>query len=1077
MPLRRDLHKVMVIGSGPIIIGQAAEFDYAGTQACKVLKEEQMEVVLINSNPATIMTDTNIADRVYIEPLTADFVAKVIAAERPQGLLATLGGQVGLNLALQLSQQKILEKYDVELLGTPLPAIEKAEDRELFKATMAAINEPVPESKIVFNVEAALQLAEQIGYPVIVRPAYTMGGSGGGTAYNPRQLTEIATRGLRYSIINQLLIERSVGGWKEIEFEVMRDANDNCIIICSMENFDPVGIHTGDSIVVAPAQTLSDYDFQMLRNASIRIIRALGIAGGCNIQFALNPHSREYFVIEVNPRVSRSSALASKATGYPIARVTTKIAIGYNLDEIKNQVTGTTYAGFEPSIDYVVLKIPRWPFDKFTVSNRLLGTQMKATGEVMAIERTFESALMKAVRSLDLGVIGFRTKMFSHLSDQELIEKMKTAEDERLFMVAEGIRRGIAIEVIAAATWIDRFFVEKIKRIVDVEAEWRAAAASFRTSQDIPRDLLYRAKRMGFADAELAVLSGLTEQTIRERRSELQIRPVYKLVDTCAAEFDAQTPYYYSTYEKENEVIPGNKQKIVVLGGGPIRIGQGIEFDYCAVHAVWALREAGIEAIIINNNPETVSTDFDTSDRLYFEPLVPEDVIHILEQEQPEGVLVQFGGQTALNLAKPLAAAGFNILGTAVEDIDRAEDRDRFDRLLTSLNIPKPAGGSAVSVEQALAIAERIGFPVVVRPSYVLGGRAMEIIYEADDLKTYTATAVLVNPQYPILVDRYLPGKEVEVDGICDGETVLIPGIMEHIERAGVHSGDSIAVYPHFSLEPRDIEKVVEYTTKLGIALNVKGLINIQFVIHEGEVYVLEVNPRASRTVPFMSKITGIPIVKLATSILLGRSLRQQGYRSGLYPEQPFVGVKAPVFSFDKLVEVDVSLGPEMKSTGEVMGIDDSLEKALYKALLASRIDVHYGGRLLATIADKDKAEAIPLLRDFADLGFHLLATAGTAAGLEAAGLLVERVNKIADGSPHILDVIYEGNIDIVINTLTKGKKPESDGFKIRRATVEMSTPCVTSLDTARALSKVLGLLKRGEEMGVKAVQDYLGGK
>jgi len=1075
MPLRKDLRKVMVIGSGPIIIGQAAEFDYAGTQACKALKEEGIEVVLINSNPATIMTDTNIADRVYIEPLTPQFVAQVMEKERPQGLVATLGGQVGLNLALQLSRLGYLEKYNVELLGTPLSAIQKAEDRELFKLTMAEIGEPVPESRIVSSVKEALAFAEEIGYPVIVRPAYTLGGTGGGTAHNPEELAEIAARGLRYSIIKQLLIERSVGGWKEIEFEVMRDASDNCITVCSMENVDPMGIHTGDSIVVAPALTLCDYEYQMLRSASIRIIRALGIAGGCNIQFALDPHSHQYYVIEVNPRVSRSSALASKATGYPIARVTTKIAVGYRLDEIKNQVTGTTYAGFEPAVDYVVLKIPRWPFDKFTVADRLLGTQMKATGEVMAIDRSFESALMKAVRSLDLGVVGFRTKMFTHLSDEELIEKMKVAEDERLFMVADGIRRGIPVEVIAEATWIDRFFVDKIKKIVDMEEELRQVGEKGpEAARQISCDLLKRAKQIGYADAELAELLGLPEAEIREMRRRMGIWPVYKLVDTCAGEFEAQTPYYYSTYEEEDEAEPIDASKVVVLGGGPIRIGQGIEFDYCAVHAVWALREAGKQAIIINNNPETVSTDFDTSDRLYFEPLVVEDVIHILEKEKPEGVMVQFGGQTALNLAKPLAEAGFKILGTSVDDIDRAEDRDRFDQLLVELNIPKPPGRAAFSVEEALVIAREIGFPVLVRPSYVLGGRAMEIVYNEEELKEYTATAVKVTPQHPILVDKYFKGKEVEIDGISDGEEVLIPGIMEHVERAGVHSGDSIAVYPAFSLDETAISQIVEYTEKLSRALRVKGLINIQFVVCGSDVYVLEVNPRASRTVPFMSKITGIPMVKLATEIILGKTLRELGYRGGLYPARPYIGVKAPVFSFDKLLEVDVSLGPEMKSTGEVMGVDKTLDKALYKALLAARMDIPREGTVLGTIADKDKEEGIPLLKEFAEMGFKLMATAGTAKALEEAGLQVTRVNKLGEGSPHIVDLIREEKIDMVINTLTRGKTPRSDGFRIRRAAVEMSIPCLTSLDTVRAIIKVLRALKQGEEMSVTALQDYL---
>ncbi|NLC06391.1 MAG: carbamoyl-phosphate synthase large subunit [Syntrophomonadaceae bacterium] len=1078
MPKKEYLKKVMVIGSGPIIIGQAAEFDYAGTQACRALKEEGIEVILVNSNPATIMTDVNIADRVYLEPLTPDFVIRVIEKERPDGLLANLGGQVGLNMALQLAERGVFEKYGIELLGTPLSAIQKAEDREMFKATMKEIGEPVPESAIVFQVEEALAYAEQIGYPVIVRPAYTLGGTGGGTAHNPAELAEIVARGLRYSIIKQVLIEKSVGGWKEIEFEVMRDANDNSIMVCSMENVDPVGIHTGDSIVVAPAQTISDLEYQMLRNASIRIIRALGIAGGCNIQFALDTKSRDYYIIEVNPRVSRSSALASKATGYPIARVTTKIAVGYHLDEIMNQVTGNTYAAFEPAIDYVVLKIPRWPFDKFTVADRLLGTQMKATGEVMAIDRTFEAALMKAVRSLDLGVVGFRTKMFSHLSTEELLEKMKVAEDERLFMVADGIRRGMPIDLIAEATWIDRYFVEKIKKVVDMEEELRVEAAARQAdpAQEglISRELLLKAKQTGFADAELAELLGTTETAIRQLREKYQLRPVYKLVDTCAGEFEAQTPYFYSTYEAEDESQPVGTGKVVVLGGGPIRIGQGIEFDYCAVHSVWALREAGKQAIIINNNPETVSTDFDTSDRLYFEPLIPEDVLNILEKEQPEGVVVQFGGQTALNLAKPIVEAGYKILGTAVDKIDQAEDRDRFDQLLIELGIPKPPGSTATSVEQAQAIAQRIGFPVLVRPSYVLGGRAMEIVYNESELAEYMATAVRVSPKYPILVDKYFLGKEVEVDGISDGEEVLIPGIMEHIERAGVHSGDSIAVYPSFSLSQAETEQIVDYTEKLARALQVKGLINIQFVVKDGRVYVLEVNPRSSRTIPFMSKITGIPMVKVATEIILGKTLREQGYHGGLYPTSPYYGVKAPVFSFDKLLQVDVSLGPEMKSTGEVMGIDRILDKAVYKALLAARLDIPLQGTILATIADKDKAEALPLLQTFAQMGFQIMATAGTAQALTKAGLEVLTVKKIREGSPNLVDLIREGKIDLVINTLTRGKLPETDGFKIRRAAVEMGVPCLTSLDTVKVIQQVQRCLQRGNFFEVTALQDVL---
>ncbi|NPV27699.1 MAG: carbamoyl-phosphate synthase large subunit [Firmicutes bacterium] len=1071
MPRRAGIHKVMVIGSGPIIIGQAAEFDYAGTQACRALKEEGLEVVLVNSNPATIMTDANIADRVYIEPLTREFVAKIVRQEKPNGLLPTLGGQVGLNLALQLAEDGFLTQEGVELLGTPLSAIKKAEDRELFKKMMQEIKEPVPESRIVNRVEDAVAFAEKIGYPVIVRPAYTLGGTGGGVAHNVQELEAIAARGLKYSIIKQVLIERSVAGWKEIEFEVMRDSANNCITICSMENIDPVGIHTGDSIVVAPAQTLTDREYQMLRTASLKIIRALGIEGGCNIQFALDTRSQQYYVIEVNPRVSRSSALASKATGYPIAKVATKIAIGYTLDEIRNAVTGKTYACFEPTIDYVVLKIPRWPFDKFSLADRILGTQMKATGEVMAIDRTFEAALMKAIRSLELGIYGLKVDAFSQLDREALLEKMREADDERLFVVAEGFRRGMSMAEINEVTNIDPFFLAKIQKIVNLERELAQAP---RDDGGFPEpQLISRAKKMGYADVDLAKLLGKSQLEVRAFRKQHGIVPVYKMVDTCAAEFAAETPYYYSAYEQEDEAEPDQVPKVVVLGSGPIRIGQGIEFDYCSVHSVWALRGTGRQAIIINNNPETVSTDFDTSDRLYFEPLIPEDVLNILEKEQPEGVIVQFGGQTAINLAKPLADAGIKILGTSVEDIDRAEDRDRFDRLLIELGIPKPPGRTAISVPEAKEIAAEIGFPVLVRPSYVLGGRAMEIVYSQEELDEYMATAVRVSPQHPILVDKYVQGKEAEVDAISDGEDVLIPGIMEHIERAGVHSGDSVAVYPAYTLSADETNQIIDYTIKLSRALRVKGLINIQFVIKDGRVYVIEVNPRSSRTVPYLSKVTGIPMVKVATEIILGKTLKDLGYRHGLHPAPNFYAVKVPVFSFAKLLQVDISLGPEMKSTGEVMGVDQSLDRALYKAFVAAGIDIPTQGTILATIADKDKAEAVPLLKAFTDLGFYLVATSGTAQYLREAGLEVEKVNKIREGSPHIIDLIRGEKIHFVINTLTKGKMPERDGFKIRRAAVELGIPCLTSLDTAAIIKQVLCSLHRGEEFQLVPLQEY----
>ena len=1070
MPLRKGIKKVMVIGSGPIVIGQAAEFDYAGTQACRALKEEGLSVVLVNSNPATIMTDAHMADRVYIEPLTPEFVTRVIRREKPDGLLPSLGGQVGLNMALQLAGAGVLEAEGVRLLGTPLEAIRRAEDREEFKSTMERIGEPIPESTIVSSVEEAVAFARETGFPLVVRPAYTLGGTGGGMVYNMDELQATVTRGLKASIIHQVLVERSLVGWKEIEFEVMRDGADNCITICSMENIDPMGIHTGDSIVVAPVQTLSDKEYQMLRSASLNIIRALGVEGGCNVQFALDPRSYRYYVIEVNPRVSRSSALASKATGYPIAKVSSKIAVGFTLDEIKNAVTGKTYACFEPSIDYVVLKFPRWPFDKFALADRTLGTQMKATGEVMAIDRTLEGALLKAVRSLEIGLAGLLVPGLDGLTGEELENKLARAEDMRLFVAAEALRRGMLMERVHALTGIDPFFLEKIRNIITLEGEIRNRGEAALTSE-----VLRRAKEMGFADAYLAQAAGCGEDRVRSLRREYGIKPVYKMVDTCAAEFEAVTPYYYSCYDGEDEAWNTSGRKVVVLGSGPIRIGQGIEFDYCSVHSVWALREEGVKAIIINNNPETVSTDFDTADRLYFEPLIPEDVLNILEKERPEGVIVQFGGQTAINLAAPLAKAGIPVLGTAVEDIDRAEDRERFDQLLVELGIPKPPGRTAFSVEEAVKIAAEIGFPVLVRPSYVLGGRAMEIVYNNDELLNYMDRAVRVTPEHPVLVDKYLLGTELEVDAIADGETVLIPGIMKHIERAGVHSGDSIAVYPASRMNPQVKEQLVDYTTRLALALNVRGMINIQYVLRQGQVYVLEVNPRASRTVPYMSKITGIPMVNLATKVILGRKLKEMGYSGGLYPESRFFGVKAPVFSFAKLLQVDISLGPEMKSTGEVMGVDGSYPAALYKALVAAGYTIPKNGTILATIADRDKREALPLLKGLAGLGYKICATAGTAAFLRENGLAVDRVNKIHEGSPCIVDLIRAGKIHLVINTLTRGREPERDGFRIRRAAVEHGVPCLTSLDTARAIFEVLVSIREGADLDLVSIQELAG--
>jgi carbamoyl-phosphate synthase large subunit len=1067
MPLDKTLKKVMVIGSGPIIIGQAAEFDYAGTQACRSLREEGISVVLVNSNPATIMTDADMADRVYIEPLTVESVRRIIAKERPDGLLPTLGGQVGLNLAVKLHEAGVLDTYKVRLLGTPLEAIQKAEDRQLFKETMLELGQPLPESVIVEKLEEALEFAAKIGYPLIIRPAYTLGGTGGGIAHNQQELEDITIRGLTLSPISQVLLEQSVAGFKEIEYEVIRDANNSCITICNMENIDPVGIHTGDSIVVAPSQTLADREYQMLRAASLKIIRALGIEGGCNVQYALDPNSFQYYVIEVNPRVSRSSALASKATGYPIAKVAAKIAIGLHLDEIINAVTGKTYAAFEPALDYVVVKIPRWPFDKFNLADRTLGTQMKATGEVMSIDRSLESALLKAIRSLEIGLYGLGMAGAANLSNEEIEKAIVAADDRRLFFLAEALRRGYTVEDINARTKVDLFFLRKIERIIEMEKALQAKGY-----QDLP--LLTAAKKMGFSDREIAMITAAKEEEVRQLRYQHNIRPIYKMVDTCAAEFDAATPYFYSCYDQENEALPSKKRKIAVIGSGPIRIGQGVEFDYCSVHSVLALKEAGIEAIIINNNPETVSTDFDTGDRLYFEPLTVEDVLHILELEQPEGVIVQFGGQTAINLAAHLQKAGFPVLGTSVDSIDLAEDRKRFDRLLLDLKIPKPAGRTVISIEEALAVTNEIDFPVLVRPSYVLGGRAMEIVYNEKELKNYLTFAVKAAPEHPVLVDRYVSGRECEVDAISDGTNVLIPGIMEHLERAGVHSGDSIAAYPPQHLTIEEQEKILRYTVKLTRALKVVGLINIQYVLDDKEVYCIEVNPRSSRTVPFMSKITGIPMVQVATKAVLGQSIYDQGYAGGMWPQTKLIAVKAPVFSFAKLTQVDISLGPEMKSTGEVMGVDLTHAGALYKAFIAAGFNIPRGGSILATLSDRDKAEALPLLKKLSERGFHIYATMGTAAYLRVNGVPVTKLNKIDQESPNIMDAIKNGDIQLLVNTITHGKEPERDGFKIRRMAVEHNIPCLTSLDTVKAFLMVLLALSEGKEPStVIPLQDF----
>lgn len=1051
MPKRTDIKKIMVIGSGPIIIGQAAEFDYAGTQACLALKEEGYEVVLVNSNPATIMTDQEIADQVYIEPITLEFVSRILRKERPDALLPTLGGQTGLNMAMELAESGILDELGIELLGTKLSAIDQAEDRDLFKKLMEELNQPIPESEIVTTVEEAVEFANKIGYPIIVRPAFTLGGTGGGMCKNEEELRVIAENGLSLSPVTQCLIERSIAGFKEIEYEVMRDSADNAIVVCNMENFDPVGIHTGDSIVFAPSQTLSDHEYQLLRDASLAIIRALKIEGGCNVQLALDPHSFNYYVIEVNPRVSRSSALASKATGYPIAKLAAKIALGLTLDEMKNPVTGTTYAEFEPALDYVVAKIPRWPFDKFENGERVLGTQMKATGEVMAIGRNTEESLLKAVRSLEIGTHHLELPELNMIDDSELIEKVVRAQDDRLFYVAEAIRRGYPIEELAELTKIDLFFLDKLLHIVELETEL------LEHPQD--ENVLRTVKQNGFTDQKIAELWKTEAKQIRELREKSDIKPVYKMVDTCAAEFASQTPYFYSSYEVENESERSAKDSVLVLGSGPIRIGQGVEFDYATVHSVKAIQQAGYEAIIMNSNPETVSTDFSISDKLYFEPLTFEDVMNVIELEQPIGVIVQFGGQTAINLAEPLVQAGVKILGTTIEDLDRAENRDLFEQALRSLEVPQPLGDTATSKEEAVGIASKIGYPVLVRPSYVLGGRAMEIVENQQDLEDYMEHAVKASPEHPVLIDRYLLGSECEVDAICDGETVLIPGIMEHIERAGVHSGDSMAVYPPQALSAEIKQTIEDYTIRLARGLNCIGMMNIQFVIHDNQVYVIEVNPRASRTVPFLSKVTGIPMAQIATKAILGEKLSDLGFTNGLYPESNAVHVKAPVFSFTKLQQVDTYLGPEMKSTGEVMGSDQNLDKALYKAFEASGLRLPDYGAVLFTIADETKEEALALAKRFSEIGYSLLATKHTAAYFEKNGLIVTPVAKISEKATekNVVELIREGKAQVVVNTIDKDRGNASkDGFIIRREAVEHGIPLFTSLDTADAIIRVM---------------------
>ena len=1064
MPKDPNIKKVLVLGSGPIVIGQAAEFDYAGTQACRALKEEGLEVVLVNSNPATIMTDKDIADHVYIEPLNVDSVTQIIQMERPDSVLPTLGGQTGLNLAMALHENGTLARYGVRLLGTSPESIHKAEDRQGFKDCMESISQPCVVSDVVESVDAAAAFAESIGYPVIVRPAYTLGGTGGGIAYDRPSLEEIAGRGIALSRVGQVLIERCIAGWKEIEFEVMRDGAGNVITICSMENIDPVGVHTGDSIVVAPTQTLANREYQMLRSAALDIITALGIEGGCNCQFALDPDSYEYAVIEVNPRVSRSSALASKATGYPIAKVAAKIALGYTLDEIPNAVTGKTTACFEPTVDYCVLKIPRLPFDKFTTASRTLGTQMKATGEVMAIANSFEGALMKAIRSLELNVRALRLPKLDEFYTDEIEDLLVNVDDERLFVVAEAIRRGVSPRKINSITRMDLWFLDRFKNIIDMEQ------ALIMCKGEPDADTLHRAKEMCFADSYIGWLCGMEQKDVKALRERYGIVPSFKMVDTCAAEFDAETPYYYSSYDGENEADTGDsgKKKVLVLGSGPIRIGQGIEFDYCSVHSVWALKKLGCETIIVNNNPETVSTDFDVADKLYFEPLTAEDVQNIVEQEKPWGAVVQFGGQTAIKLAKALTDMGVPILGTSSDGVDAAEDRERFDEILNQCRIPRAKGQTVFTTEEALKAANEIGYPVLVRPSYVLGGQGMEIAYNDRNITDFMRIINLTVQEHPILIDKYLMGREVEVDGVFDGEDLLIPGIMEHVERAGVHSGDSISVYPSIHVEDKHKKTIERYTYDLAKALGVIGLINIQFIIYDDRVYVIEVNPRSSRTIPYISKVTGVPIIDLATRVMLGGKLKDLGYGTGIYKEADYFAVKMPVFSFEKLADVDTGLGPEMKSTGEVLGIAESFPQALLKAFKGANMRApKKGGRIILTVKDEDKREAIGIARGFSDQGVEILATEGTCRTLADAGVPCTVVARVSERHPNIMDMIASGTIDLVINTPTRGRKQNTDGFKIRRAAVEHSVGCVTAIDTARAL---LTARQQGRSRDLQAV-------
>ena len=1046
MPKNPDVKKVLVIGSGPIVIGQAAEFDYAGTQACRSLKEEGVEVVLINSNPATIMTDGDIADHVYIEPLTIEVLKKLILKEKPDSILPNMGGQAGLNLGMELEESGFLKEHNVRLLGTTAETIRKAEDRQAFKDTMEAIGEPCAPSKVVETVEDGVAFTKTIGYPVVLRPAYTLGGSGGGIAHNQVELEEILENGLRLSRVGQVLVERCIAGWKEIEYEVMRDSAGNVITVCNMENIDPVGVHTGDSIVVAPSQTLSDKEYQMLRSSALNIISALGITGGCNVQFALHPTSFEYCVIEVNPRVSRSSALASKATGYPIAKVSAKIALGYTLDEIKNAVTGKTYASFEPALDYCVVKMPRLPFDKFLTAKRTLTTQMKATGEVMSICSNFEGGLMKALRSLEQHVDCLRSYDFTALSKEELLERLERVDDMRIFVIAEAVRKGISYEDIHRITMVDNWFIDKIAILTEMEARLE--------SEELSEELLREAKRLEFPDNVIARLAGKEEKDIKALRDRFGIHAAFKTVDTCAAEFAAETPYYYSIFDGENESLPesNGRKKVMVLGSGPIRIGQGVEFDYCSVHATWAFARAGYETIIVNNNPETVSTDFDIADKLYFEPLTPEDVENIVDIEKPDGAVVQFGGQTAIKLTEALMKMGVEILGTKAEDVDAAEDRELFDRILEETQIPRAAGGTVFTAEEAKAVANRLGYPVLVRPSYVLGGQGMQIALSDAEVEEFMAVINRYTQEHPVLVDKYLMGKELEVDAVCDGEDILIPGIMEHVERTGVHSGDSISVYPAHTIADTVKERIAEYSRRLAKALHVKGLINIQFIAIGEDVYVIEVNPRSSRTVPYISKVTGIPIVDLATQVILGKKIRDLGYEPGLQPNAGHIAIKMPVFSFEKIRGAEISLGPEMKSTGECLGIGRTFDEALYKAFIGAGFDLPKHKQIIITVKDADKGEAISIGRRFAKLGYTIYATRSTAAALNDSGVKARKVNKIHQESPTVMDLLLGHRIDLVIDTPTQGRDKSRDGFLIRRTAIETGVNCLTSLDTANAL-------------------------